>query len=327
MKETKIAIGCIIQWYEVEMYENYIDSVINAINYIDNKENVIVDLCFYLSENIEKLDTSLISMNDIKTRFKNTEKLLKEKNINYNIEYYNKDKIFSIADYRREFNNKYCTEVDVLMWGESDALIPRQTFYVLNALHHNNVNNNLYKYVAFFGTNKMWDDGWKSIEHTDFTDKPFIHGDKDNWWSINYITSIDEVNKINDKVDDLDVRVVNPYKFNGCGLVISSDIVKSGVNIPKSIMLVHEDTAFQNALIKFYGGAVPQFIIKNIYLAHNRKFPKKRMYVMDEGGDDDPLEKRKNNGWYQKVWDYDHKQAHNMFTQLKTYTWKDVFNK
>ena len=39
------------------------------------------------------------------------------------------------------------------------------------------------------------------------------------------------------------------------------------------------------------------------------------------------LEKRKNNGWYLKVWDYDHKQAHNMFTQLKTYTWKDVFNK
>ena len=58
--ETKIAIGCIIQWYEVEMYENYIDSVINAIDYIDNKENVIVDLCFYLSENIERLDTSII---------------------------------------------------------------------------------------------------------------------------------------------------------------------------------------------------------------------------------------------------------------------------
>ena len=35
--DTKIAIGCIVQWYEVEMYEEYLDSVINAINFVDNK--------------------------------------------------------------------------------------------------------------------------------------------------------------------------------------------------------------------------------------------------------------------------------------------------
>ena len=39
---------------------------------------------------------------------------------------------------------------------------------------------------------------------------------------------IDEMNKFNDKVEELDVRLVNPYKFNGCGLVISSDVIKSG---------------------------------------------------------------------------------------------------
>ena len=43
-----------------------------------------------------------------------------------------KDKIFSISDYRREFNNKYCEIADVLMWGESDSLIPRQTFNILD---------------------------------------------------------------------------------------------------------------------------------------------------------------------------------------------------
>ena len=324
--DTKIAIGCIVQWYEVEMYEEYLDSVINAIKFVDNKDKVIVDICFYLSQNLEEIDTSLITMDKIKETFKKSEKKLLDNDINCVVNYYEDEKIFSISDYRREFNSKYCEIADVLMWGESDSLIPRQTFDILDSLHINNVNNGVYKYLGFFGTNKMWDDSWKAIEHTDFTDKPFIHEDNDNWWSINYITTLDEVNKINDKVEELDVRVVNPYKFNGCGLVISSDVIKAGVNIPKSIMLVHEDTAFQNSLIRFFGDSVPQFIIKNIFLAHNRKNPNKRMYVIDEDKIDDLLEKRKSNHWYKRVWDLDHQQAHDMFSQNKIYTWEEVLN-
>ena len=52
------------------------------------------------------------------------------------------------------------------------------------------------------------------------------------------------MNKINNKIEELDVRTVNSYKFNGCGLVISSDVIKNGVNIPKSTFFIHEDTAF-----------------------------------------------------------------------------------
>ena len=324
--ETKIAIGCIVQWYEVEMYEEYLQSVINALKFLDDKSKVIVDICFYLSENLEQIDNSLMTMNQIEKRFKSSEKKMLDNNINCVVNYYTDKKIFSISDYRREFNDKYCTKVDVLMWGETDALIPRQTFQILDSLHMNNVNNGIYKYLGFFGTNKMWDDSWKPIEHADFTDKPFIHEDNDNWWSINYITTLDEMNKINDKVEELDVRVVSPYKFNGCGLVISSDVIKAGVNIPKSIMLVHEDTAFQNSLIRFFGNSVPQFIIKNIFLAHNRKNPKKRMYVVDEEKINDLLEKRKSNYWYKKVWKLDHQQAHDMFSQNKIYNWGDVLD-
>ena len=58
--------------------------------------------------------------------------------------------------------------------------------------------------------------------------------------------TLDEMNKFNDKVEELDVRLVNPYKFNGCGLVISSDVIKLIVNIPRSMLMVHEDTSFQN---------------------------------------------------------------------------------
>ena len=120
------------------------------------------------------------------------------------------------------------------------------------------------------------------LEHPDFTIKPFIENDYDNWWSLKYTMTKDEMNKINDKTEDLEVLIAPQHKFNGCGLVISSDIIKSGVNVPRAIMLAHEDTAFQNSLIRMFGTSIPQFVIKNVLLVHNRKHPKKREYVLGE---------------------------------------------
>ena len=339
--DNKFAIGCIIQWYEIEIVKDYLQSVKNSLENIENKKNVIIDLHFYSSQDLEKIDESQITLSDIHLRYSKMledifgydEETVDYVGCQYNLNLHN-DKIYNgiytIADYRREFNDKYCEKVDVLMWGETDSLIPRQTFEVLDLLHSNNKQNKIHKYVSFFGTCKMWDDSWKPIEHTDFTDKPFIDGDKEdteNWWSLRYNMTIDEMNKINDKVESLDVRVVNPYKFNGCGLVISSDVIRSGVNIPKSVMLVHEDTAFQNSLIKMFDGNIPQFIIKNILLVHNRKHPKKRMYVLGEDiNETNPNAKRNSNNWYKKVWELDQHHANSMFRQTETYSWEDVFN-
>mgnify|MGYP007000069764 len=67
-----------------------------------------------------------------------------------------REDIYTIADYRREFNEKYCEEVDILMWGESDSLIPKQTFEILDNLH-TAAKETTPKYVGFFSTCKMWD--------------------------------------------------------------------------------------------------------------------------------------------------------------------------
>ena len=232
---------------------------------------------------------------------------------------------YTIADYRRDFNDKYCREVDVLMWGESDSLIPRQTFQILDNLH-SSVKQNTPKYVTFFGTCKMWDDSWLPIEHNEFTDKPFVDGDTENWWSLRYNMTIDEMNKFNDKVEDLDIRSLNQYKFNGCGLVISSDLVKSGVNIPKSSFFIHEDTAFMFQLQRMFQGQIPQYIVINILLVHNRKHLKKRSYILGELKTDDVSGGRLRHNWYKKASDMSHHNCYNMFNQSKTYTWEDVFN-
>jgi len=319
---NKFAIGCLVQFYEIDIIEEYINSVKYSLEYIENKENVIVDFCFNINEGLEQLDKDKIEMEDIVSKF-NT--FLLDFNPRYVETSYNKDAIYTIADYRREFNEKYCDEVDVLMWGESDSLIPRQTFEILDNLH-TAVKEDTPKYVGFFSTCKMWDDTWEILEHPDFTDKPFTEGDTENWWSLRYIMSQEEMDKINDKVEDLDIQQTTDLKFNGCGLVISSDVIKSGVNIPKSVFFVHEDTAFMNNCLIHFQRKLPQYIIKNILLVHNRKLPNKRMYIQGQDFKTDDMTKmRKEQYWFKNADKMSQMNAYNLTEQGYTYTWDDVF--
>ena len=326
--KNKIAIGCLVQWYEIELVEEYLISIRNAVREIKNRENILIDFTFNINEDLEKLDTSKITMNEISDRFdKMVDDILS--NCNYTI-YRNEIGIHTIADYRRSFNNQYCTQADILMWGETDSLIPRQTFQILDNLHES-VKDTTPKYVGFFPTCKMWDKSWEILEHPEFTVKPFKEiGNRvetKDWWSLRYNMTIDEMNTFNDKVEELDVRTTNQLKFNGCGLVISSDVIKSGVNIPKGSFFVHEDTAFMNNCLIMFQGKLPQYIIKNILLVHNRKHTKKRSYILgeDDINPGDVGGARKTHDWYTKANQLSEHNAHNMFNQSKVYGWEDIF--
>ena len=323
--KTKFAIGCLVQWYEVEIVEEYIASLEAAIEILEKPESVIVDICWNLSQSLEKIDTDKISLHEIETKFaKMTSRIKNYTRVKET--FYKDDKHpYTIADYRRDFNDKYCTEVDVLMWGETDSLVPKQTFLILDNLHQTITQNGNSKYLAFFGTCKMWDDSWKPIEHNDFTDK--LHSDsRDDWWSVNYTTNIEEMNAINDKVDELDVRIVSPHKFNGCGLVISSEVIKSGVNIPRSSFFIHEDTAFMMMTNKVLGD-IPQYVIKNIFLVHNRKRLDKRKYIKGEDGNT-VAEMRKSTDWYTLANKMCEQNYLNLFNpNYKSFTWDDVLKK
>ena len=333
--KNKFAIGCIVQWYEIEMVEEYLQSVKNAIKPIENKKNVIVDLYLNVDQSLEKIDESQTTIEEIEYRFSRMIHRVfagpgyyKVVGGNRTLNRENKD-IYTIADYRRDFNEHYCDKVDVLMWGESDSLIPRQTFQILDNLH-SQVTRQTPKYVCFFSTCKMWDDSWKVLEHPEFTDKPFYDSPDDfkpdeHWWSLRYTMSIDEMNSFNDKVEELDIRVLNQHKFNGCGLVISSEVIKAGVNIPRSVFFVHEDTSFMIILQKLLG-MIPQYVIKNILLIHNRNHPKKRMHVKGERVDGTMNEKRRSNDWYTKANEMSEKNCYNLSNpNHKAFTWDDVW--
>ena len=319
--KTKFAIGCLVQWYECDIIDEYVESLKEAIENYDGE--VMVDFCIVENESLEKCVSK-------QTKQDCLNKIYESVRVLPTFDYRIQSDLYTIADYRRDFNNKYCEKVDVLVWGESDMLAPKQMFQVLDMIHQSQ-SKQTPKYLAFFGTCKMWDDTWKPLEHPDFTDKPFYDSPSDfkpdHWWSLRYTMTKDEMNEINDKTDDLDVRVVSPHKFNGCGLVISSEVIKAGVNIPKSVFFVHEDSAFMWMTNKILGD-IPQYVIKNILLVHNRNNPKKRMYIDGEPKDGTMNQKRRSNDWYVKANKMCEQNYINLFNpKYKAFTWEDVWKK
>jgi hypothetical protein len=316
--KTKFAIGCLVQWYECDIIEEYLDSLKDAIDAYEGE--VIVDFHISKNQDLEKC----ISDEQFQ---KCVDKILSEFDNVYNyvstVNGMDETDLVTIADYRREFNSRYCEHADVLVWGETDMLVPKQMFTVLDMLHQNSQTP---KYIATFGICKMWDDSWRPLEHIDFTDKPFVHGDGENWWQLRYTMNKDEMNTFNNKVEDLTITNISPHKYNGCGLVISSEVIKSGVNIPKSCFFIKEDTAFMLMTQKILGN-IPQYHFKNILLVHNRKHPKKRMYVKDENNLEYIDDKRTFNSWYTKANKMCEENNNNLFNpNFKSYTWEDVWN-
>jgi len=307
--ESKIAIGCLVQWYEADIVGEYFNTLYSAIKNYNGK--VIVDIWISTNEDLEKcidIETKNQCIETIKTSAKEFPLTIS-------------NKLVTIADYRREFNKKYCSEVDILVWGETDMLVPKQMFQAINNLHKSVPDK---KYLATFAICKMWDVSWAPLEHPEFTNKPFIENDYTNWWSLKYTMSEDEMNSFNDKIEELDVSIIQPNKYNGCGLVISSEIIKSGVNIPESVFFVHEDTAFM-LMVNNKLGNVPQYHFKNILIVHNRNHPKKRMYVANETGDT-MNQKRRSNDWYIKANKYSEENCYNIFNpNYKSKTWADVW--
>mgnify|MGYP003643798834 FL=1 len=313
--KTKFAIGCLVQWYEIEIIKEYVDSLKKSLK--GTKDNVIVDFNFNVNQQLEKINPNLANMEDLIAKFKNIIKDIPNVKCKINTSF------ITIADYRRWFLEEYYDKAEVLIQGESDALMPQQTFTVLDILHQQ-VKDNTPKYISTFGINKMWDNSWEPLEHVDFTNKPFINDDEDNWWSIRYTMNQEEMDSFNDKVEDLNIIDIKPHKFNGCGFIISSEAVKSGVNIPKGTFFI-DDTALQ-AMARKILPDMPQYHFRNILIVHNRKHPKKRSYILNEGNIDYIDDKRKSTDWYNIANEFCKINDHNIFNpNHRFYTWDDVW--
>ena len=92
-------------FYEIEIYKEYIKGLINLLETVDNKENVYLDLCFNVSEKIEKIDTSKISKETLINSFNSGVEKLKTLGFHVTSKIITpEDGFYFHADYRRDLN-------------------------------------------------------------------------------------------------------------------------------------------------------------------------------------------------------------------------------
>jgi hypothetical protein len=326
--KKKYAIGVHVMFFEIEIFKEYISGLINMIDTIENKENIILDFCFNTSEHIEKIDTDKISKQELIDKFNtNIERLKKLKIHIADINYHDtSDGFYYHADYRRDINYKYCKKVDYVVWGETDSYFPKEALQAVEALTQYTDSQNIHRYILSFADRKMWDSSWDPLVHPKFENHVFID-DETGHLNPNQAKSpmsIEKMNEINSEAEDFDFRYITDPKISGSCLVISSDLIKSGVNVPLCL-IYNDDEGFSIMGKKLYGNNFIQFVCKNILHVHMRRHPNKRLYVLDENNPH-AFANEKNNT-FQKFKEMSQANIRNLITgENKFYEYED-FNK
>lgn len=282
---NKYIIGVHVMWYEYVVVSEYVQSLLNAMEDVENSENVTFDFYFNTNQHFEKLNVSEMTMDSIIESFHKIIKQFDELGYNITYKFSNNSEIYTHADYRRDLNYNSCTKYDYIIWGESDCLMPKQLFSEIEYISKFAQNNDMYRYIITFATRKMWDTTWEPLEHIDMTELPYIEKGEPGCFtephSIRYTMSIEEMNEINSRYADFNIVAIRYPKFDGSGLVISSDLIKAGANIPHGTNWMGEDYGFMLSCMAVMGEAYLQFIVKNILKVHNREHPKKRLHVIN----------------------------------------------
>ena len=280
----KYVIGTHVMFFEIEMYKDFIDGLINLIETVENKENIYIDLCFNMSEILEKIDREQIDEGQLLGAFYSGSVRLEGYGItNLKTRIIEKGEFYFHADYRRDLNYNYCKKVDYVMWGETDSFFPKEAFQSLESLSKYTDEQNIHRYIMCFADRKMWDDSWNPTVHTDYENIEYIDDENHHLHKTQAKSqlSIEEMNKINSNIEVFDFRSINYPKIDGSCLVISSDLIKSGVNIPLCL-IYNDDEGLAISAQQLCGQKFIQFICKNLLKVHARRHSQKRLYVLDE---------------------------------------------
>ena len=281
--KNKYVIGTHVMWFEIEMYADFIDGMVNLLETVENRENVTIDLCFNMLQHFEEVDNDKIKKHELVVKFKKGVATLESMGFIVNQEIKDGDEFYFHTDYRRDLNYNYCKKVDYVMWGETDSFFPREAFQVIETLSNYTNEQNIHRYLLSFSDRKMWDSSWDPLVHVDYRDVKFIDDDKGHLYKNQAKSqlSIEEMNEINARADEFDFSYVKQPKISGACLVLSSDLIKSGVNIPPCL-LYNDDEGLSILSHKLMGQNFIQFVCQNILHVHARRHSKKRLYVKNE---------------------------------------------
>ncbi len=323
--KNKYVIGTHVMFFEIEMYKDFIDGMVNLLETVDNKDNVTIDLCFNMSEMVEKIDYNKISKDELLGKFyAGVNRIIELGYENVVTGIVDKDEFYFHADYRRDLNYNYCKKVDYVMWGETDSFFPREAFQVIETLSEYTNENNIHRYLLSFSDRKMWDSSWDPLVHVDYESHVFVDDDKGhlNPNQAKSPLSIETMNDINVKAKEFDFTYITKPKISGACLVFSSDLIKCGVNIPPCL-LYNDDEGLSIMSERILGNTFIQFICKNVLHVHARRHPNKRLYVKDEDNSYSFIDKK--NSKFQKLLELSKRNIQSLITgKNKFYEYNDL---
>ena len=322
--KNKYVIGTHVMWFEIEMFKDFIDGMINLLEPVEDREKVTVDLCFNLSQKLETIDTDKIDVKQLLVKFTNEVNRLKVIHPNVKWRVQDGDDFYFHADYRRDLNYNYCKKVDYIMWGETDSFFPKEAFQVIETLSEYTKEQNLHRYLLSVSDRKMWDSSWDPLVHVDYESHVFVDDDKGhlNPNQAKSLMSVEKMNKINAKADEFNLNYITEPKISGACLVLSSDLIKCGVNVPPCL-LYNDDEGLSIMSKQLLGQNFVQFICKNVLHVHARRHPNKRLYVKGEDNPHSFIDKKNSN--FQKLLEFSKRNIHTLATgQGKFYEYNDL---
>jgi len=323
--KNKYVIGTHVMFFEIEMYKDFIDGLVNLLETVENRDNVTIDLCFNMSEIVENIDYDKISKDELLGKFyAGVNRIVELGYENVHTGIIEKDEFYFHADYRRDLNYNYCKKVDYVMWGETDSFFPKEAFDVIETLSEYTKEQNLHRYLLSFSDRKMWDASWDPLVHVDYESHVFVDDDKGhlNPNQAKSPLSIETMNDINVKAKEFDFTYITRPKISGACLVFSSDLIKCGVNIPPCL-LYNDDEGLSIMSEKVLGNTFIQFVCKNILHVHARRHPNKRLYVKDEDNSYSFIDKK--NSKFQKLLELSKQNIQSLITgKNKFYEYNDL---
>ena len=255
-------------WYEAAMLQETFDSIQAAL---EHSNDVKIRLCFNSQTYIEKpIEGTAIEMFDVVK----DHPLMKISEIIHKTD---SDEFYNIADWRRE---QYDADAKYTVWGESDALVPNDFFYILENIEINE------SHLMTFSSRPMWDNSWDIVTHNKLQgyQKPCQckEDDRNNcsvkncieflespWKYKDYITQ-EQLDEFNDE-EDINIVKLSGHKIDGSLLCLSQKLPTPF--IAPDMHFVREDTC---ASIFFRMHKIPQYHVTNRLKGHNYWHPNKR---------------------------------------------------
>ena len=255
-------------WYESNMIDECWHSILQAIKAAPDVD-VKIRVCFNKQTYVEKPTSS--NIDDMFNRHIN-HPLFKEHVTDVVIKT-DDDPFYNIADWRRE---EYDPEAKYTVWGETDCLLPKDFFAILDQVDINQ------PHVLTFASRPMWDNSWDVVTHEKLQgySKPCQCGDEHKEDCIellkaplkykDYITQ-EELDKFNEESGDIKIQQV-PLKIDGSLVCISKG--HETPFIAPGMHFVREDTCFENVCrVK----NIPQVCVTTRLKGHNYWHPNKRV--------------------------------------------------